>query len=83
MANVLKALNNKAVKVTAKKPKFLNRTNPLQLHGHMLSGYEPLPLVEAPYLPKLENPEVYTLVMDLDETLVHYYEVGGEGQYFT
>ena len=40
----------------------------------------PLPVVEAPYLPPLPPrdpslPPVFTLVLDLDETLVHYYEV--------
>ncbi len=42
---------------------------------------EPLPLVEAPYLPPLgpEKAAVLTLVMDLDETLVHYFETEDEG----
>ena len=34
--------------------------------------------VEAPYLPSLSEEKqkgVYTLVLDLDETLVHYQEV--------
>jgi hypothetical protein len=43
--------------------------------GTGIGGYEALPLVEAPYLPKLEKENVYTLVLDLDETLVHYFEV--------
>lgn len=44
--------------------------------GTAIGGYEPLPLVEAPYLPALKNKEnTYTLVLDLDETLVHYFEV--------
>ena len=37
-----------------------------------------LPLVEPPYLPPLspeEAKKTYTLVLDLDETLVHYFEV--------
>lgn len=44
----------------------------------------PLQLVDPPYLPQLsaeENNKVYTLVMDLDETLVHYYEVYIFSQY--
>jgi TFIIF-interacting CTD phosphatase-like protein len=37
-----------------------------------------LPLVEPPFLPKA-TPYQYTLVLDLDETLVHYYETEEEG----
>ena len=43
--------------------------------GTSIGGYEPLPLVEAPYLPAPKDPNGYTLVLDLDETLVHYFEV--------
>ena len=44
--------------------------------GTALGGFEPLPLVEAPYLKPIENnTRTYTLVLDLDETLVHYFEV--------
>lgn len=39
-----------------------------------------LPLVDPPYLPQVPN-DVYTLVLDLDETLVHYYEDGSEGKF--
>ncbi len=35
----------------------------------------PLPVVDAPYLPPADDPSIYTLVLDLDETLVHYSEV--------
>ena len=42
--------------------------------GTAIGGYEPLPLVEAPYLPAIKD-RTYTLVLDLDETLVHYFEV--------
>ncbi len=31
--------------------------------------------IKIPYLPEVESPETYTLVLDLDETLVHYIEV--------
>lgn len=39
---------------------------------------EVLPLVDAPYLPQINEEEqknTYTLVLDLDETLVHFFEV--------
>ena len=43
--------------------------------GTAIGGYEPLQLVEAPYLPAMKSKETYTLVLDLDETVVHYFEV--------
>ena len=49
--------------------------------GTAIGGYQGLPPVAAPYLPASRDPNGYTLVLDLDETLVHYYEVGGEGNF--
>jgi CTD small phosphatase-like protein 2 len=49
--------------------------------GTAVGGYEPLPQPMSPYLPDAKDPTGYTLVLDLDETLVHYYEVGGEGSF--
>lgn len=49
--------------------------------GTAIGGYTQLPPVQAPYLPPQENPDRFTLVLDLDETLVHYYEQNGEGFY--
>jgi TFIIF-interacting CTD phosphatase-like protein len=49
--------------------------------GTAIGGYETLPPVDPPYLPPAKNPNGYTLVLDLDETLVHYYEHNGEGKY--
>lgn len=48
--------------------------------------FEPLPpmmadLERVPKLPPVANPDVYTLVLDLDETLVHYFELNGVGNY--
>ena len=40
-----------------------------------------MPPVDPPYLPPASNPDGYCLVLDLDETLVHYYESGGEGKF--
>jgi len=36
---------------------------------------------DAPYLPEPEGGSGYCLVLDLDETLVHYFEVGSEGTF--
>lgn len=45
---------------------------------------EPLKLVDPPYLPPAERAEsLYTLVLDLDETLVHYQEVCGGSRRWT
>eukprot|EP00347_Sterkiella_histriomuscorum_P022565 403338002 len=49
--------------------------------GTSIGGYEALPLVEAPYLQPVKDPKTYTLVLDLDETLVHYFEIGSEGNF--
>ena len=45
--------------------------------GTAIGGYDALPPVEPPYLPPAKDPNGYTLVLDLDETLVHYYEHNG------
>ena len=49
--------------------------------GTAIPGLAALPKVKAPYLPTNESGRDYTLVLDLDETLVHYYEAGGKGKY--
>lgn len=49
--------------------------------GTALGGLQALPKVKSPYLPDDPNRKPYTLVLDLDETLVHYYEIGGKGKY--
>jgi len=50
--------------------------------------FEPLPpmlpvLGDKDSLPPIRVPRGYTLVLDLDETLVHFFEVEGVGQYGT
>lgn len=49
--------------------------------GTAIGGYDPLPVVHPPYLPPHNDPNKYTLVLDLDETLVHYYEIGSQGTF--
>lgn len=48
--------------------------------GTAIGGYEPLMSPDPPYLPPIEGKE-YCLVLDLDETLVHYFEIGSEGTF--
>jgi len=48
--------------------------------------FEPLPpmmadLERSPTLPPAPTVDAYTLVLDLDETLVHYFEVDGQGRF--
>ncbi len=31
-----------------------------------------LPIAQAPYLPRMEESRKYTLVLDLDETMIHF-----------
>lgn len=40
-----------------------------------------MPTPDPPYLPEQEGGSGYCLVLDLDETLVHYFEVGSEGTF--
>lgn len=78
-------LLHKACQNHFKKPKMLKKINqlpPLYLvGGTALGGLAPLPKVKAPFLPDDKERKEYTLVLDLDETLVHYYEINGKGKY--
>ncbi|CAI2382574.1 unnamed protein product [Moneuplotes crassus] len=38
-------------------------------------------VMEPPYLPPISLNKTYTLVLDLDETLVHYFEIGDQGKF--
>ena len=53
--------------------------------GTAIGGYEPLVTPDAPYLIEMnkefQDKGGYCLVLDLDETLVHYFEVGSEGTF--
>lgn len=42
--------------------------------------FDELPTVYEPFLPEAE-PGVYTLVLDLDETLVHYFDLGPDSHF--
>lgn len=70
--------NGKKVKGT-KKGSLLPPLN--MVGGTALQPVQPLPKVKAPYLPENSTGREYTLVLDLDETLVHYFEVNGKGKY--
>ncbi len=39
-------------------------------------------MVYAPYLPQNATPFKYTLVLDLDETLIHYFEEEDTGRFY-
>lgn len=57
-----------------------SKTEPLKNEfGKTLEGIgEP---IKEPFLPPVA-PDIYTLVLDLDETLVHFEEIGDAGQFF-
>jgi len=76
---------HKASTSHTKKPKMGKKANQLpplyMIGGTALGGLAPLPKVKSPYLPENKTGKKYTLVLDLDETLVHYYEINGKGKY--
>ncbi|TNV71088.1 hypothetical protein FGO68_gene3063 [Halteria grandinella] len=52
----------------------------LQAQQPIQEDPDQLPSVQAPYLPAVsdyQQSQMYTLVLDLDETLIHYFEMGG------
>jgi len=49
--------------------------------GTAIGGYYALQSPDPPYLKDMDGGTGYCLVLDLDETLVHYFEVGNEGTF--
>jgi len=80
--NVIKALDgfNNAIMLYWESP--TGELHPMyKVGGTALGGEEMLDLVDAPYLdPPPPWMKKYTLVLDLDETLVHYFESNNQGK---
>ena len=77
-------VRNNIIKASEEIEKFKQYANMHPLYGvggTAIGGYEPLVTPDAPYLKPMEGGSGYCLVLDLDETLVHYFEVGSEGTF--
>lgn len=80
-------VRNNIIKASEEIEKFKQYANLPPLYGvggTAIGGYEPLVLPPAPYLvgdKAMTTEREYCLVLDLDETLVHYFEVGSEGTF--
>ena len=77
-------VRNNIIKASEEIEKFKQYANLPPLYGvggTAIGGYEPLVTPDPPYLPEITKESEYCLVLDLDETLVHYFEVGSEGTF--
>lgn len=82
--STLSQVRNNIIKASEEIERFKQYANLPPLYGvggTAIGGYEPLPTPDPPYLPEQEGGSGYCLVLDLDETLVHYFEVGSEGTF--
>lgn len=83
--STISQVRNNIIKASEEIEKFKQYANLPPLHGiggTAIGGYESLPTPDAPYLTtEMEGGKEYCLVLDLDETLVHYFEVGSEGTF--
>ena len=79
----INAVRSNIIKASEEIEKFKQYANLPPLYGvggTAIGGYEPLQTPDAPYLTEIVDRE-YCLVLDLDETLVHYFEMGNEGTF--
>lgn len=53
----------------------------IQSPSHSFFFDDDLPQVHEPFLPEMTSERKYTLVLDLDETLVHFFDLGPDSHY--
>ena len=82
--STISQVRNNIIKASEEIEKFKQYANLPPLYGvggTAIGGYGDLPTPDPPFLPEMEGGSGYCLVFDLDETLVHYFEVGSEGTF--